>query len=427
AGALLDALRTARQGVEEASGPESSSWEARLAEVGRRLRPTFRVQEVECDQELGTLALDFPRAVLLHERATLSLAPDGTRLYLVTAHGRDVFVRVLDVATRRVRRLVTLRAPEVLDFIQVHVTGEQLWIAGHQGALLEVSTVSWDVRFWRGGLPAEKDVVEQVLLVPGTRFHWTSVRSRTAMNECVHIHDALSGRHLREVGDAITLAVVPGEEARVFASRYDKGARLLGSNGGVVRTFPESMQVDQVASSPLPGHLVAVTAAREAPGPLAVRLVTPGGTLLGRVELEDPFTEAPYAIAASSELGLTFVLHHGEDDAEIVALRSSREGLEVAWRRWAPEAAHFIQDIHGRRALLLSVDEGRLRVDTLETPLPAPHTPLSFANDRALPWTGPSFFECLLRERPGLADAAQAACSLPAVARGARIEDLRRA
>ncbi|MCI0571577.1 MAG: hypothetical protein L0Y66_12545, partial [Myxococcaceae bacterium] len=149
--------------------------------------------------------------------------------------------------------------------------------------------------------------------------------------------------------------------------------------------------------------------------------------LLSRVELEDPFMEAPYALAASSELGLTFVLHHGEDDAEIVALRSLREGLEVAWRQSAPEAAHFIQDIHGRRALLLSVDEGRLRVDTLETPLPAPHTPLSFANDRALPWTGPSFFECLLRERPGLADAAQAACSLPAVARGARIEDLRRA
>ena len=125
------------------------------------------------------------------EDVSLTVDGEAELAYWVSSSGRHLFIVEYRLGDGMTTKQVALLTPEALEFSQAILDGASLWVTGASGALIELSTQSWNILRWRGskGLVGDGEVVEHVLRAPSTRFLWLSVRARLTRGEIVRVVD----------------------------------------------------------------------------------------------------------------------------------------------------------------------------------------------------------------------------------------------
>ncbi|MHB8872265.1 MAG: tetratricopeptide repeat protein [Myxococcaceae bacterium] len=355
-GALFDALDLAT-----GSGPGAGEV---LREVRRRLRQELRLRVAPAGSVRNVDVLAEHRFL---DDGGCWLDAAGERLYVGTAHGRWVFLRVLRADTGRVETLVSLRAPEPLDFVTTSVGSDTVRLVGESGSLLELALGSFDVTRWRPAtaLRAADEVTEQALTVAGSRFLWVEVSGKQRMAKSrTQVMDLDRRRVHRNLESLVNVSLVQGgSEPRVLGSGLDREGRLFALNGTQLAAF-SGATVERAAGLPDGEGLVGLVqrGSDEYPdaGPLALAFISSDGKCGEPRVIEGSWSELEHLILTSSESGLVYAVFVDDDRRhQLAAFRPGATGFEPIFQGPLPQGALLVQDLWARRvAVLAPVTDG---------------------------------------------------------------------
>ena len=126
------------------SADEVRAWQARLTDAEARLRKEWIVMDHQ--PAPGLRADDAPETACPHglnDGVQISLLPGARSALLASVRGRFVFVRIVDVDSGEIWRLLILRSPEALGSAVHGVADNCLWIIDEGFQYLEISCEDW--------------------------------------------------------------------------------------------------------------------------------------------------------------------------------------------------------------------------------------------------------------------------------------------
>lgn len=380
---LVDALDVLREAELNSCSSEQTHWIRCRQDVAARLRRELKVQVHECATQAAA-----PECSIGTVRDDVVYGLDGSAetFYWVTTHGGELFIRVFVVGDKRIRTLVALRPPEPMDFPRAQVEGNSLWISAASGAVLELSIVDWNILRWRSsaGLHAAEEIVEQELLVPGTRFLWLSVRVRGAgSDEVLRVFDLERHRLQREMTGGARLTLVPSPNGpKVFAGGFRREGRIYSPSGTSIHSIPAS--IGEVACVPdQTAYFGYARTGDDDAEVLQLVLIDGEGRRTAAAELPDSWADSSHALATSHRAQLTFALYEGADRR--LAAFEVREGAPAeVWQIEPPAGACLVQDVLGQHVALLYPSNVGPAIEVLGR-LPPPVTTEREELDRAIP------------------------------------------
>ncbi len=422
---LLGALERVRRLEElETGGDARRRWRETAGELRERLRLAWRVETVETPVPLAA-----PQGMCLSPTTDqwVAVVDDaGERLALVNEWGGWIFLRLVDVATSRVVKRISLRPPAGVETpIDACWSGDWICVAGTGGGYFEIHPDRGEVRAWReirdlmrgnqelrGTLPLGGDAP----LWAVTREPWRKPGGRgRGRNWRMHTVDLASGRLSRKLPAGRSWAIpIFGPEPRVVFSGLEMPPKLYSARGMLESPDPIlSRQVLFAAISP-DGEGLLLAAWREDPdvqpfvadpeavpevdqgkdprqlGVVLVRAeVTARGTrLTSGIELPRAMRRGANQIASSLEAGLGFVLAHSDDLVrELVAVEVSGGRLRELYRVAVPYRTRLVTDRGSRRVWLLADGEDGFSLHPLaaEPPAGLPHEEIPAGDDSELP------------------------------------------
>jgi hypothetical protein len=223
-GALLSARDAADALLAREGEPERERWAAIQGELGAEIRKAFRLRVDATPRPVRSL-----RHIDLENVSGVPrlLRPGGRVAPFVQTSGRWVFVRVIDLASRIEQARILLSTPAPLELLGTQVDGDRLVVVGTLGAVLELDLTDGNILGWYESaaperreptpdrdtmhgdvdLSAHEEVIDDAVLVPGTRLLWRVVQNARARRRSVHIVDLARRRIVRELG---------GSTGRVF-------------------------------------------------------------------------------------------------------------------------------------------------------------------------------------------------------------------
>ena len=237
------ARANARRAGELAEGEEATAWRARADACSAKVHAEWRIEQHALDVDATREMADAAGALNTHRMVPSQLlTDDGATLVLVTVHGRWVFVREVDVETRRLRRIGWLRAPESLGYKPpIQVDGGSIHLVGWSGAVLTLSRAPLDVVRWTSLRPfmLPDRGVQDALTAPHGRFLWAQLKEPGEGRGLVVV-DLDEWRVCARPGDSWAFDPVPGARPARMLGTLDEGSALYDERGTRVDWRPPS-------------------------------------------------------------------------------------------------------------------------------------------------------------------------------------------
>jgi hypothetical protein len=381
-GDWVAARRYARRACELAEGDEREAWHVAAERCDAKVRSEWRIGEVVLDADAGSTLFDWRD--LFGARGNVppwQLADGGATLVLVCALERWVFLREVDVASRRLRRIGWLRAPESLEgFTPAQVDGESIHLAGSGGGLLQLSRRPLDVVRWASLRPfmLPDRVVGDAFAVPPGRFLWAGI-DEPDTNQAVAVVDMEEWRVCRRPPIPWFDPVSGAEPARMLGTDLDWEDTALFDERGA-----------RLDWSPPPGCVVRALAAHPAGDGWLALAAVPGddgevdGAPLGLVEMRtgrppaaprvvagtDATCASSFAVSLDERLAFLLTPVNGRGH-RLFAFRAGPRGLELAWEHEVGGDATLAQDGRGRRVAVIVPGRSGLDLAVLDGTPPA--------------------------------------------------------
>ncbi len=361
---MFEALEVAARCEQVNDATEATAWRTRRLAVGRELKESFRMEIVSDPEPSAIPELSIGRFEF--EDVSLSVDEAGSAQFRALGQGRWLFLREWDVHAHRVARLISLRAPASMSYVESWVHGDVVGITSHEGPTLELSRTDGAVLRWRAGtdLAREGEVLEHANRIPGTRYLWSVVRRREGFANTIRIFDLDRGRLLRELDQGYAIALLPSPHGiQVFAK--DIGTSRLSTESGTgITSIPSG--IANLCRRPDGRGYVGI---RELESEETVSLVMLSelGKVGQTIDLPDAWFESPNSIASAAGQMRVFTLHEqGDEKSRVLTAWDLTEGrIEKRWALDVPWRTQLVQDVRAERVFLLSNDDQRERVDVL--------------------------------------------------------------
>ncbi len=399
-GDTLGARNEASRLVDLSVGEDALRWTAQRDALSAQVRREWRVCEISGGsdlQELGDLSLglhsgEYPYSWLL---------PDGREMVVAVAHGRWVYLRLVDRVDRRVTRRRILKSPRVFDTCDVSVEANGVWVYGG-GCVIHLAPTTWEVlRWWDLTRMVEPDdMIDNLDLAPGGRYAWLRL-DRGRLRERTRVIDLDRSRVQRE----FQLAYLPqplrgSNDVAMVCTGLEPGGRLLTARGtsGEIDRSPDDQSLRAAAPHPSGTGFVALTgSAADSDGNVADQLTLqvsgPHGQWTRCGVIADAYPEGFNALATSRDARMTFAaLSTGENNFSLLTLAPSPEGVVIARRmEIAVPVLALVQDAATHHVVAVFPTEEGIDSLTLDADTDAlPDIGLNFVGRSAL--LAPPFF-----------------------------------
>lgn len=257
-----DPCRARRAALELAgrtSGVEREGWLDRAEALRAHIARAFRVTVWETP---GTDPRDY--ALDEAERVGAWLTGDGG-IVLVSSRVHQIVVRIADLATGSLRRVVHAVTPGVVDRPTHGVAGDSVWIGGRQPRLLHLA-LDGEVRGWwdlSAHLPAGHHFLG-LLALPDARVVWMLSATGTSREDSrTHAHVVDLDRHVvvRRLTGVFEEDELQGADGVVGGVRSGRGLALFHPDGRPLPRWEERWlpQARSFAAHPArPGAFVAL-------------------------------------------------------------------------------------------------------------------------------------------------------------------------
>jgi hypothetical protein len=370
---------SARRAAAAAGGEEAARWLAEVEACSKKIRAQWRIEEHLLDGAEQDVAMPDVVDSLWNGEATAlrALADGGATLVLVSVHDHWVFLREIEVASRRARRIGWVRAPEALGSRPpVEVEGNAIRLVGRGGQVLHLSREPLDVTRWtslRAFMLPDRGV-ESALCLPGGRFLWAQLKGITEDRGVVAI-DLDEWRVCGRPDDAWRFSAVPGAKpARVLAQTREHSA-LYDERGTRIDWHPPSCgRLEALVAHPGGAGFLALCGVwgpdgEEEGAPFGLVEMLPGRPPSAPLVLPGTHCESRVALAVSLEQRRAFLLTQVEGSKVLSAFRTAPNGLERLWSAPMPPDASLIQDCQALHAVAAVATERGLDIAPLgETP-----------------------------------------------------------
>jgi|GEM_PF-6056523 len=348
---MIEALTFCRTLVRDE--PEERHWRDRMRQIQAALREHFCVRVASGSFRLGSEFLSEWRSF---DRLAHWLEPSREKLYLLSAHGAQLFIRVVQIPAFTVDQLISLRTPEPMDFFDAHVEPQLLRICGGGGAVLELALDTWDIERWipAVGRVSAEEIFESALAVPQTDLLWMVTSSRASRRPCVRVLDLSRDRPPREVTDALSAQLLPGPAgARVFVTNT-RQCSVHEPNGSQVVRFPTGSG----AAAPAPhgpGWVATLVGDDELRDEIGLALVGADGSCRSKIVISDSSNELKHILATSLSAQRTFLVFLDNDLREwLLAIVRKDEALAIDYRARLPRDSLLFGDLSSERTILVS-------------------------------------------------------------------------
>jgi hypothetical protein len=303
---------------------EVEAWNAHLSDIEARLRDEWII--LDHRPMAGLDVRDAPEMSWVdvdRDGVAVALLPGGQSAVFMSTSDRLVFIRVVDVESREIRRLVVLRAPEALGYPAHGLAGDRLWILGEGFQLLEISCDDWLPRRWcslKSHVNAGQRF-ESGFALPQANAIW--LRSSDPSPGWVlhsHVIDTEDNRLLRTTSKDLSVRPILGTSPPlVIRTAYQEGAHIAGARGVplIDLSLPRSYQVLGVSSCPSgSGFLVLAFSENEPEETIEVFATDTNGKVRSHVSLPG-IGERPSTIATVHASGVTYVSYHEREAGEL--------------------------------------------------------------------------------------------------------------
>jgi hypothetical protein len=290
------------------------------------------------------------------------LTDDGATLVLVSALARWVFVREVDVARRRLRRIGWLRTPEPLDEPAVQVDGDSIHLVGESGHLLQLARRPLAVVRWRSLRPfmlPDRSVSDAFIAAPG-RHLWAQLKEPFEEGglAIIDLEEWRVGGRIHGFDAAVPVA--GARPPRMVASARDEAAALYDEGG--VRVEAPSLnvyQLVQLVAHPDGEGLVALAAVagpdQDAAEPsLGLVALRPGQPPSTPLILPGTWWEQLAQLAVSLAARRVFVITELDGRNQLLAYRTGPSGIEEAWRAEVADGTVLARDAASRTVVALA-------------------------------------------------------------------------
>ncbi len=233
AGDLVGALERMRQLADAGDDEDARQrWQDRSTALEGRLRQAWRVEVSEEATPLAEQLDVIPDPGFTSDLGAW-LDDEGEELVLTTCWGDELFVRVVDVASRTVRRQISLRLPCALERPESVRDGDRLLLAGAPGAYLELGLADARIVTWRRldeiVPPGFRVATAQPL--PGGRFLWLRLEAPKKPDERILVIDTRTFRIARSLEKTGWQTVLLGAEGPRVLCDDAAGYRLYSDRG----------------------------------------------------------------------------------------------------------------------------------------------------------------------------------------------------
>lgn len=366
----------ARRAAEVASEPEP--YLAAAERCAANVRADWGIVDLEVDLPLDAdpTLVEITRGSL--ETSRWQLLDDGATLLHCAAHHRSVFLREIDVASRRIRRVGWVRAPGAVDpYAPAQVVGDRIWFSCTTGEVVELSRSPLDVVrcvSLRDFMLPDRHLTGFVVAPPG-RYVWANVDHLDEDRATVVVDtDTFEAR--RPPYAEHFWGIAGTSPSRVAGSDVmARRTRIFDASGRTVPwRAPEGVAHCAIVSHPLGAGYVALVGAPpddETQSRYGLVECLEGQPPSEVVEIEDTMDEMDIGIATSRACARTFVLAHVGDDLTLIAFRSGLDGIRATWSVPVPSDACLVTDAEARHVLLVSASLDRLDVVRLGEDAPS--------------------------------------------------------
>ncbi len=244
AGDLVGALERTRTLAEVAGDDEDARrrWLDRSTALEGHLRKAWRIEVTEDPVPLAEQH-DVDANPIRGPELGAWLDDDGKELVLASCWGEELFVRLVDVESRTVRRQLSLRLPLSLEKPECVRDGDRLLLAAAPGVYLELGIEDGRILAWRSldEIVPPGFRVDLAVPLPGGRYLWLLLDVPGRIGERTLVVDTKTFRIARTLEKVSMFTVLIGAETpSVLCS--DATGRRLYSDRGALRT-----------SEPVPG------------------------------------------------------------------------------------------------------------------------------------------------------------------------------
>ena len=390
----LEARNIADSLIDRFTGRERDGWVTRRGRIDAALRAFWAIVEIDDPQEAANVGL---RDIVLgpQARAQQVIAGDGQTVVLAQEHARWIFVRFVDVSTRRVRRALVLKSPLAMGGVEPWLEGQTLWLLGRTGVVIELSLAA-ERRPASEGDAASIDVVRcanaadhisstneivSMAVVPGTRLLWCQGARAGQTAEMAHVVDIDPWRMVRTVADCAKIRVLPGrQEPRVarISPNLGLGAATSRGTGATPSYFELRFRVEDATRAADGKGLIATGLGRQRghwaylddAGPLHLIYADPNGRRSAPWLVSGSLGGESHVSATSLESGCTYVAFFGQGVGEsrarqVMAVRASVDKFEELWRTETRRDMALATDAGGREIMVLVPGDDELHIAPL--------------------------------------------------------------
>ena len=318
---------------------EISRWQAYLADVESRLRKQWIVLDHELAPGLrADNAPDMAWPRVLDGRVEICLLPGARSALFATARGRLIFVRIVEVDSGEIRRLLILRSPEALGWAIHGLADNCLWIIGEGFQFLEISCEDWLPRRWCSLKPhvASDMRLESGVAIPQAEVVWLrTTNPPESLVQQTSVIDMVGNRPLRSGGKDIDLQHIPGTAPPLVARiNYEEVARVVGARGAALvdLSLTPSYRVLEVARHPSGAGFLALAFAEQAEeDAIEVFVMDARGAVLSQIKLPGD-GERCTAMASVLPGHLSYLCYHdvAKGEERIVLLSDDAGKFEVS-------------------------------------------------------------------------------------------------
>ncbi len=254
-GDYFTARDVARRLLEIDAPGAAPSWLERIAEYTHLIKKEWALTTHDLKDSPACHGSQGQR--LSDEDNNIRLTPDGRYLLFAFSHGRVVFLKIFSMDDNTFKRVIIFRTPGKMTRPAVALKGNEVWIAGEEGAVVALSLDPPDILSWLdfSGDIESGCIVEQVWLLPTNGFLWIKSRSPEMDDEEIILVVNLDKRRVerRFKCDGMPFIVNFGGDIHTvinkFASRF---VQVYSAQGKLIRDFvlDEKNVVDSGSAHP---------------------------------------------------------------------------------------------------------------------------------------------------------------------------------
>ena len=397
----LIGARQAAAAQAQRGGDRQRHWMDQQQQLTGRIREQWRVQIFDDAEEYADLR-DF-KVWGIHESPQPWLVPGGRELMLVDCHDSWIFIRQVELASRRTVRLVMLRSPRPMGAVSaVTVDRGTLWITGTRDWLLQLDCRDWDVLCWHhfGDLAKRGEKIDRAFVMAPGRYLWF-IGSRDGTKWRTRVVDLERWRIHRRLPEYFALyPVYGGPEPLVVGGGFDKRTTVYTARGTPETRYRTSPEIMTCGAAVHPGgdglllhhpHLSEEYDEDEAV-PLALSSLLPGVGTTRLMIVENSDHERLHDLATGLEQGVSFATHlSGKTAKQLLALQTSGAEVRQLFSLSIPVRSCMVQDTEAWQVAALLPGDEDVQLLHLESQIPEP-APQVVTEDAVLPRFAPPFY-----------------------------------